>query len=171
MGKCFKFFKIFQKSLIGTFVLNILPNRNFGDGITVQDLRGINVWNFSDVLPSNQNPGAAPVYSTYCIFSSCHLCPFKFYTWRTPCYATFFYLMRVIKLNLIYSTYWNSKLHWMSHIYRWIYDNATYCSTFNTVNDIQYESLHYNTRELYNQIFCTINDKHLVECLTIKSTS
>ena len=30
---------------------------------------------FSDVSHSNQNPGAAPVYSIYCIFISCHLCP------------------------------------------------------------------------------------------------
>ena len=28
---------------------------------------------FSDVTPSNQNSGAAPVYNIYCIFISCHL--------------------------------------------------------------------------------------------------
>ena len=33
-----------------------------------------------DVPLSNQNPGAAPVFSirVYCIFISCHLCPPKF---------------------------------------------------------------------------------------------
>ena len=49
---------------MSTFVLNVPPNRNFGDAIAVQDLRGIHVYKkFSDVPPSNQNPGAAPVYS------------------------------------------------------------------------------------------------------------
>ena len=38
-----------------------LLNWNFGDAIAVQDLRGINVWNFVwCFFPPNQNPGAAP---------------------------------------------------------------------------------------------------------------
>ena len=39
-------FKIFQKYLINTFLLNVPPNQNFGDAIAVQDLSGIHVWNF-----------------------------------------------------------------------------------------------------------------------------
>ena len=41
-----KIFKILHKSLMSTFLLNISPNRNFGDAIAVQDLSRINVWNF-----------------------------------------------------------------------------------------------------------------------------
>ena len=42
--------KIF-KSLMSTFVLNVaLPNRNFGDAIEIQDLRGIRVSNVSSPL-------------------------------------------------------------------------------------------------------------------------
>ena len=36
------------------------PNRNFGEAIVVQDLRGIHVWNSVQASPPpNQNPGAA----------------------------------------------------------------------------------------------------------------
>ena len=36
----FKFFEIFQKSLMSTFLLSAFDeNRNFDDAITVQDLR------------------------------------------------------------------------------------------------------------------------------------
>ena len=41
----YKFLTILQKSLMSTFVLNVPPNRNFGDAIAAQDLRGIQVWN------------------------------------------------------------------------------------------------------------------------------
>ena len=43
----YKFLKIFQKSLMSTFLLNVPANRNFGDSIAVQDLSGI----LSDVFP------------------------------------------------------------------------------------------------------------------------
>ena len=49
---------------MSTFVLNVPPNRNFGDAIAIQDLRGIQYEIFFLCFPSNQNPGAAPVYST-----------------------------------------------------------------------------------------------------------
>ena len=53
-----KFFKILQKSLINKFLLNVFPNRNFGDAIAVQNLSRICLLNF--VRPSlNPNPGAA----------------------------------------------------------------------------------------------------------------
>ena len=39
----YKFFEDFQKSLMSTFLLNVPQNRNFGDAIAVQDLKGINV--------------------------------------------------------------------------------------------------------------------------------
>ena len=55
----YKLFKIFQKSLMSTFLLNVPLNRNFGDAIAVQDLSG-NIW-------SNQNSGAATgTTSTLC---------------------------------------------------------------------------------------------------------
>ena len=41
----YKLFKIFQKSFMSTFLLNVPSNRNFGDAIAVQDLRGIHIWN------------------------------------------------------------------------------------------------------------------------------
>ena len=37
----YKFLKILQKSLMSSFVVNVPPNRNFGDAIAIQDLRGI----------------------------------------------------------------------------------------------------------------------------------
>ena len=63
-----------------------LLNRNFGDAIAVQDLRGIHVWNFVRCSPSNQNPGAAPIYSiySYTVYLSVVTSPPHFYTWRTP---------------------------------------------------------------------------------------
>ena len=36
---------------MSTFLLNVPPNRNFGDAIAVQDLRGIHVWNFVRCSP------------------------------------------------------------------------------------------------------------------------
>ena len=72
------------------------PNRNFGDAIAVQDLRGIHVWNFFGVFLSSQNPGAASVYSTvYTVYLSVITCapPPNFYSWRTPwLIATQFYI-------------------------------------------------------------------------------
>ena len=44
--------------------------------------------NYSDVFLSNQDPGAAPVYSkVYNVYLSVVTCapPPNFYTWRTPC--------------------------------------------------------------------------------------
>ena len=53
------------------FSPKIFGDRNFGDAIVVQDLKGIRVWKFFLCSP-NQNSGAAPVYSIrvyiYCIF-------------------------------------------------------------------------------------------------------
>ena len=43
--------------LISTFLLNVPPNRNFYDAITVQHFIGIYVWNFVQCFPPNQNPG------------------------------------------------------------------------------------------------------------------
>ena len=45
---------------MSAFLLNVLPNRNFGDAIAVQDLRGIVYEILSDVLTPNQNSGVAP---------------------------------------------------------------------------------------------------------------
>ena len=45
---------------MNAFLLNVLPNQNFGDAIAVQDLRGNHVWNFVQCYPPNQNPGVAP---------------------------------------------------------------------------------------------------------------
>ena len=42
------------------FVLNVSPNRNFGDAIEVQDLRGIHVLNFDRCSPQPKKSGAAP---------------------------------------------------------------------------------------------------------------
>ena len=50
----YKFLKILQKSLMSTFVLNVPPNRNFGDAIAVQDLRGIQYEIFFDVPPQTK---------------------------------------------------------------------------------------------------------------------
>ena len=36
----YNFLKFLQKSLMSTFVVNVSPNRNFGDAIAIQDLRG-----------------------------------------------------------------------------------------------------------------------------------
>ena len=55
---------------MSTFVLNVPPNRNFGDAIAVQDLRGIQYEIFFWCFPSNQNPGAALVNSTLQWFSN-----------------------------------------------------------------------------------------------------
>ena len=51
----------FLKSLMGAFLLNVLPNRNFGDAIAVQDLREIMYEILSDVPPPPKNNlGVAP---------------------------------------------------------------------------------------------------------------
>ena len=55
-----KFFKILQKSLMSTFLLNISPIRNFGDAIAVQDLRRIHLWNFVCCSPPPQTKILAP---------------------------------------------------------------------------------------------------------------
>ena len=64
--KCFQnFSKVFDEYIVPFL------NRNFGDAIAVQDLRGIHilyisVQNFVRCFPPNQNPGAANVhYSLY----------------------------------------------------------------------------------------------------------
>ena len=58
---------------MSTFFLNVPPppNRNFGDTISVQDLRGIHVLMFSDVPPPNQNSGATTDMCVYKMRCSC----------------------------------------------------------------------------------------------------
>ena len=62
------------------------PNRNFGDAIAVQDLRGmhilyISVQNFVRCVPPNQNPGAATVhYKPFYEKKGCSLYIFRFFT-------------------------------------------------------------------------------------------
>ena len=81
-----KFLTILQKSLMSTFVLNIPSNRNFGDAIVVQDLRGIHVYNFFDV-PLEPKSWSRPCiqYILYIYQLSLVPPPPNFYTWRTPC--------------------------------------------------------------------------------------
>ena len=69
---------MFQKSLMSTFVLNVSPRTEIL--ATPLQYRTWEEFMYEIVFwcsPSNQNPGAAPVYSilVYCIFISCHLCP------------------------------------------------------------------------------------------------
>ena len=42
------------------FVLNVPPNRNFGDAIAVQDLKVIHVWNFFRCFPIEQKAWRRP---------------------------------------------------------------------------------------------------------------
>ena len=44
---------------MSTFLLNVPPNRNFGDTIAVQDLRVEFMYEILSEVPPNQNPGAA----------------------------------------------------------------------------------------------------------------
>ena len=45
---------------MGTFLLNVSPNRNFGDVISVQDFSGIHVLNFVRCSPQPKESGATP---------------------------------------------------------------------------------------------------------------
>ena len=59
----YKFFLTFFKSLWWVhFCWMFLQNRNFGDAIAVQNVRGIHLWNCVWCSPSNQNSGSAPAY-------------------------------------------------------------------------------------------------------------
>ena len=45
---------------MSTFLLNVFPNRNFGEAIAVQDLSKIHVWNFVRCSPNQKQSGSAP---------------------------------------------------------------------------------------------------------------
>ena len=45
---------------MSTILLNVSPNRNFGDAIAVQDFSGIHEWNFVCCFPQPKQSGAAP---------------------------------------------------------------------------------------------------------------
>ena len=87
MCKFFITFSKFFKRLCWMFS----PNRNFGDAIAVQDLKGIHVWNYFWCFPHPTKILAPPLYTVYyiyCIFMLSLVPPPNFYTWRTPCLGT-----------------------------------------------------------------------------------
>ena len=54
------FSKFYKNSLMRTVLLNVSPNRSFGDAIAVQDFSGIHVLNFVRCSPQPKKSGAAP---------------------------------------------------------------------------------------------------------------
>ena len=75
---------------MSTFLLNVPPTEILATPLQYSLYRAWEELMYEilyDVLPSNQNVGAATVY---CILISCHMCFPNFYTWRTICYAHLF---------------------------------------------------------------------------------
>ena len=96
-------------------------NRNFGDAIAVQDLKGIHVWNFFWCsLPPTPPPKilAPPLYTVYILYIYVHLCPPKFLYVADPMQYIYIY---------IYMSYWEFDNRWLSDNYYWKFDNG-YCA-------------------------------------------
>ena len=100
----YKFLKSFW------WVQYIVPflNRNFGDAIAVQDLRGIHilyisVQNFVRCFPLNQNPGSANVHYSLCMKKGCSLYIFRFFTMHYTISTEFSITLFGFLLSLVFN--------------------------------------------------------------------
>ena len=98
----YKIFKILQ-SLICTFLLNVPPNRNFGDAFAVQYLSGIHVWNF--VLCSPLEPKFLSRYWYNCtLYITVVLGQYSIWTSGKWEFSFMLLIFAVIFQNKLYST-------------------------------------------------------------------